>query len=90
MVILENACILTNYANELDTAGRVIEALSIYRRVMLLNDHFSIARGNYGRALQFLANMVNDSGHYKELHCYAYQAVKVISCLICAASCPGY
>ena len=20
--------------------------------------------------------MVNDSGHYKELHCYAYQAVK--------------
>lgn len=69
--------ILTNYANELDTAGRVIEALRIYRRVMLLNDHFSIARGNYGRALQFLANMVNDSGHYKELHCYAYQAVKM-------------
>ena len=68
--------ILTNYANGLDTAGRVIEALRIYRRVLCLNDHFAIARGNYGRALQFLANMVNDSGHYKELHCYAYQAVK--------------
>lgn len=68
--------ILTNYANGLDTAGRVIEALRIYRRVIDLNDHFSIARGNYGRALQFLANMVNDSGHYKELHCYAYQAIK--------------
>jgi len=69
--------ILTNYANGLDTAGRVIEALNIYRRVISLNDLFSIARGNYGRALQFLANMVNDSGHYKELHCYAYQAVKI-------------
>lgn len=69
--------ILTNYANVLDAAGRVIESLMIYRRVLCLNDHFSIARGNYGRALQFLANMVNDSGHNKELHCYAYQAVKL-------------
>ena len=68
--------ILTNYANELDTAGRVLEALRIYRRVIDISDRFSIARGNYGRALQFLANMVNDGGHYKELHCYAYQAIK--------------
>ena len=68
--------ILTNYANGLDTAGRVIEALRIYRKVLTINEHFSIARGNYGRALQFLANMVNDDGHYKVLHCYAYQAVK--------------
>ena len=28
--------ILTNYANGLDTAGRVIEALRIYRRVLIL------------------------------------------------------
>ena len=68
--------ILTNYANGLDTAGRVLEALRIYRRVLVISDQFSIARGNYGRALQFLANMVNDEGHYKELHCYAYQAIK--------------
>ena len=68
--------ILTNYANELDTAGRVLEALRLYRRVLDISDQFSIARGNYGRALQFLANLVNDEGHYKQLHCYAYQAIK--------------
>jgi len=68
--------ILTNYANGLDSAGRCIEALRIYRKVLEINDHFSIARGNYGRTLQFLANMVNDGGHYKELHCYAYQAIR--------------
>lgn len=68
--------ILTNYANELDSAGRVIEALRIYRKILNLNESFSIARGNYGRALQFLANIVNDGGHYNDIHCYAYQAVK--------------
>ena len=68
--------ILTNYANGLDTAGRCIEALRIYRKVLAINGHFSIAQGNYGRALQFLANMVNDGGHCNELHCYAYQAIK--------------
>ena len=68
--------ILTNYANGLDTAGRVIEALRIYREVLQTNSNFSIALGNYGRALQFLANMVNDSGHFEDIHCYAYQALK--------------
>lgn len=68
--------ILTNYANGLDTVGRVLEALRIYRIVIERNNHFAIALGNYGRALQFLANMVNDGGHYKELHCYAYQSIK--------------
>ena len=62
--------ILTNYANGLDTVGRVIEALRIYRQVIGINKQFSIALGNYGRSLQFLANMVNDGGHFRELHCY--------------------
>lgn len=68
--------IYTNYANGLDACGRVIEALRIYREAIELNPLFGMALGNYGRALQFYANTVNDSGHYKELHCYAYQAVK--------------
>ena len=67
--------VLTNYANALDTVGRVIEALRIYREILEINNQFSIAMGNYGRALSFLANMVNDSGHYNDLHCYAYQAI---------------
>ena len=68
--------ILINYANGLDTVGRVLEALRIYRKVIDISDRFPIARGNYGMALRFLANIVNDAGHYKELHCYAYQAIK--------------
>ncbi len=67
---------ITNYANCLDSAGRVIEALRLYRMTLDLNPLFSIARGNYGRSLQFLANIVNDGGHHNELHCYAYQAFK--------------
>lgn len=68
--------VLTNYANELDTIGRVVEALRIYREILGVNDKFSIALGNYGRALSFLANMVNDTGHYNDIHLYAYQAIK--------------
>lgn len=65
----------TNYANELDSCGRVIEAIRIYRKALALAPKFSMARGNYGRALQFYANKVNDSGHYKELHHFAYQSM---------------
>ncbi len=68
--------IYTNYANSLDSCGRVIEALRIYRKAIGISKNFGMAVGNYGRALNFYANMVNDSGHYKELHCYAYQALK--------------
>lgn len=69
-------CIYTNYANELDACGRVIEALRIYRKAISLNPAFGMAVGNYGRALNFYANLVNDPGHYRELHCYAYQTIK--------------
>ncbi len=68
--------IMTNYANCLDNVGRVIEALSIYRKILASDASFSIARGNYGIALEFLASIVNDPGHHNELLCYAYQALK--------------
>lgn len=68
--------IYTNYANQLDSCGRVIEALRIYRKAINISPYFAMAVGNYGRALQFYANLVNDSGHYKYLHCYAYQAIR--------------
>ncbi|MDE6567637.1 MAG: hypothetical protein K2K70_07895 [Lachnospiraceae bacterium] len=69
-------CACTNYANDLDACGRVIEALRFYRKAISLNPRFGMAIGNYGRALSSYANLVNDSGHYCELHCYAYQAIK--------------
>lgn len=64
-----------NYANNLDACGRVLEALRFYRKAIEINPVFGMAIGNYGKALNFLANMVNDGGHYRELHCYAYQAL---------------
>lgn len=68
--------IYTNYANLLLSVGRVIEALYYYRAALHSEGGFSMARGNYGRSLKFLANIVNDSGHHQELHCYAYQAIR--------------
>lgn len=68
--------IYTNYANDLDSCGRVIEALRIYRKALSITDSFGMATANYGRALGFYADMVNDSGHYRELHCHAYQTIK--------------
>ena len=35
-----------------------------------------MATANYGRALGFYADMVNDPGHDRELHCHTYQAIK--------------
>ncbi|MBC2871272.1 hypothetical protein H7271_06600 [Bittarella massiliensis] len=69
-------CTYTNYANALDSCCRVIEALRIYRKAIQLHPAFGMAWGNYGRALQFYANTVNDTGHRSELHCFAYQAIK--------------
>lgn len=69
-------CAHTNYANDLDACGRLIEALRFYRKVISLNPRFGMAIGNYGRVLNSYANLVNDPGHYCELHCYAYQAIK--------------
>lgn len=69
-------CAYTNYANGLDSCGRVIEALRIYRKALTLNPQFGMALGNYGRALKFYADMVNDLGHYRDLHCFAYHALK--------------
>lgn len=68
--------IYTNYANLLLSVGRVIEALHYYRIALHSESGFSMARGNYGRSLKFLANIVNDNGHHQELHCYAYQAIR--------------
>lgn len=58
----EGLLIYTNYANSLDACGG-IEALRIYREAIELNPLFAMALGNYGRALRFYANTVNDSGH---------------------------
>ena len=70
------ASIYTNYANELFDRYRVIEALRFYRRAISLEPNFGMALGNYGRALSFYANLVNNENEYDALHCYAYQSFK--------------
>lgn len=67
--------LLTNYANDVDSCGRILEALRLFREAIKIQPQFAMAMGNYGRTLSSLANMVNDGGHYKELHCYAFQAM---------------
>ena len=68
--------IYTNYANLLESCGRVIEALNIYRKAILLDDKFAMSIGNYGRVLNLYAGIVNDFHHCNVLHRYAYQAMK--------------
>lgn len=67
--------LLTNYANDIDSCGRILEALRLYREALSINPCFAMALGNYGKALSALANIVNDGNHYLELHCYAFQAI---------------
>ena len=60
----------TNYANQLDVCGRVIEALRVYRKAIALYPNFEMARGNYGQALNYYAILANDPGHKEILHYY--------------------
>lgn len=69
-------CVYTNYANALESCGRIIETVRMYRKALEVDSSFSMAEGNYGRILSRYAQLVNDPGHKKELHCYAYQALK--------------
>ena len=52
--------IYTNYANSLNSCGRVFEALRMYRKAIALYSGFGMAVGDYGRTLCFLASLVND------------------------------
>ena len=66
----------TNYANQLEVCGRVIEALRIYRKAIALYPNFGMALGNYGQTLNHYAILANDPGHKEILHYYAYHSLK--------------
>lgn len=68
-------CVYTNYANELISCGRLIEAIRIFRKAIDIDPSFGMARGNYGRCLGLYADLVNDAGHQRDLHCFAYQSL---------------
>lgn len=55
--------ILTNLGNQLNTAGRFVEALEYWSRALLINSTFWMARGNRGYALMHYAKALYDPGH---------------------------
>lgn len=61
---VERVCqIHTNLGNCLNTAGRFIEALSCWRRALVIEPRFGMARGNLAMGLWYYARAVYDPGH---------------------------
>lgn len=54
---------LTNLANQLDTAGRFVESRQIWSRALDLLPTFWMARANRGRSLMHYAHALYDPGH---------------------------
>ena len=55
--------ILTNLANQLDTAGRFVEARAHWTRALEIDPEFWMARGNRGVGLMQYAKALYDRGH---------------------------
>ncbi|MBX3404558.1 MAG: hypothetical protein KF699_14195 [Phycisphaeraceae bacterium] len=61
---VERVCqIHTNLGNCLNTAGRFIEALSCWRRALVIEPRFGMARGNLAMGLWYYARSAYDPGH---------------------------
>lgn len=55
--------ILTNLANQLNTAGRFVEALEYWTRALDIIPHFWMAQGNRGQAYISYGQALYDGGH---------------------------
>lgn len=67
--------ILTNLANQLNSMGRFIEAITLWDRVLKTNDHFAMAHGNRGIGLHSYANALYDAGHAGLMQVAAYDSL---------------
>ena len=56
--------ILTNLANQLNTAGRFVDAIEFWDRALAIDPQFGMALGNRGLALIHYANALYDRGHW--------------------------
>lgn len=70
---LRQCQIFTNLANQLDTAGRFVEALESWTSALAIEPRFWMARGNRGRALWRYAASVYDAGHRNVLALFAHR-----------------
>ena len=61
---VERVCQLhTNLGNCLNTVGRFIEALPCWRRALVIEPRFGMARGNLAMGLRYYARATYDPGH---------------------------
>ncbi|MGP0058553.1 MAG: LA2681 family HEPN domain-containing protein [Beijerinckiaceae bacterium] len=65
--------ILTNLANQLDTAGRFVEARAYWTQALTIDQNFWMARGNRGRSLIHYANALYDGGHRAVFGLFAHR-----------------
>ncbi|MHA7681880.1 LA2681 family HEPN domain-containing protein [Cupriavidus sp. PET2-C1] len=61
--VVRRCQILTNLANQLDTAGRFIESRALWSEALQEQPTFWMARGNRGRGLMHYAHALYDPGH---------------------------
>jgi hypothetical protein len=65
--------ILTNLANQLNTAGRFIEARALWSEALREQPTFWMARANRGRGLMYYAHALYDEGHMAVLALNAHK-----------------
>lgn len=65
--------ILTNLANQLNTAGRFIEARELWSEAIREQPKFWMARANRGRGLMYYAHALYDQGHMAVLVLHAHK-----------------
>lgn len=65
--------ILTNLANQLDFAGRFIEARALWSEALQEQPAFWMARANRGRGLMYYAHALYDEGHMRILALHAHK-----------------
>ncbi len=60
---LRQCQVLTNLGNQLNTAGRFVEALEAWERALAIYPNFAMALGNRGYGLTNYARALHDDGH---------------------------
>lgn len=71
--------ILTNLAGQLNTAGRPVEALEAWSKVLSLAPKFWMARGNRGIALMHYGLAIHDPGHRATFLLFAHRDLELAS-----------
>ena len=72
-------CILNNLGTALNATGRIIDAIEIWDRLLLIDDSFALARLNRALAWIYYGDAVHDESHRLLLRKRAYQNMKQIS-----------